>query len=170
MIFLFQGFSLYHLSLPVNFFRIGFCSASILQSTSHNSLSVLRCNVWSTLNSSSSILPLLSTLDKLVSNTALADVTMSTNFVTFESFFWYFLVSAVVIPLRLTPARDIAPNGMLIGRPINVLNVATLDIPVATLRLLEQVFSHVSRSNILVYFLYFFLYLSSSFNNPCCFS
>ena len=35
---------------------------------------------------------------------------------------------------------------------MNVLNVATLDIPEAMLRLLEQAFSHVSRFNILVYF------------------
>ena len=98
---------------------------------------------------------------------AIAGVMVSVNFVTFVSFFWYFLVSAVVTPLTLTPARDIAPNGVLTGRPMNVLNVATLDIPVAMLNLLEQAFSHVSRSNILVYFLYFFLYLSSSFNNPC---
>ena len=71
------------------------------------------------------------------------------------------------MPLMLAPARDIAPNGMLTGRPMNVLNVATLDIPVAMLRLLEQAFSHLSRSNILVYFLYFFLYLFSNFKNPC---
>ena len=41
---------------------------------------------------------------------------------------------------------------MLTGRLMNVLNVTTLDIPVAIPRLLEQAFSHVSRSNILVYF------------------
>ena len=35
---------------------------------------------------------------------------------------------------------------------MNVLNVTTLDIPVATLRLLVQAFSHVSHSNILVSF------------------
>ena len=38
---------------------------------------------------------------------------------------------------------------------MNVLNVATLDIPVATLRLLEQAFSQVSCSNILAYFCIF---------------
>ena len=31
----------------------------------------------------------------------------------------------------------------------------------------EQAFNHTSRFNSLVYFLYFFSYLSSSFNNPC---
>ena len=50
---------------------------------------------------------------------------------------------------------------------MNVLNIATLDIPVAMLRMVEQMFSHFSRSNILVYFSHFFLYLPSSFNNPC---
>ena len=33
---------------------------------------------------------------------------------------------------------------MIIGSPTNVANVATLDIPVATLILLEQAFSHIS--------------------------
>ena len=37
---------------------------------------------------------------------------------------------------------------------MNVFNVATLDIPVAMLRLLKQAFSHVSQFNILVYFLH----------------
>ena len=104
------------------------------------------------LNSSSSILPFLNALDNHVSNTAIADVTMSVNVVTFASFFWYFLVNAVVTPLTLAPARDIAPNGMLTGRPINVLNVATLDIPVATLNPLEQAFIATRRFNVLVYF------------------
>ena len=119
-------------------------------------------------NSCSSVLPLFNVLDTLVSNTANADVTMSTNFVTFVSFFWYFLVSAVAMPLMLALVRETAPKEILTGRPMNVLSVATLQwhIPVATLRLLEQVFSHASQSNILVYFLYFFLYLSSSFSNP----
>ena len=40
---------------------------------------------------------------------------------------------------------------------MNVANVATLDIPVATLIPLEQAFNHVSRFNILVYFLHFVL-------------
>ena len=61
------------------------------------------------------------------------------------------------MPLTLAPARDIARNGMLTGRPMNVANVATLDIPVATLNPLEQAVSHTSPSNILVYFLDFFL-------------
>ena len=42
---------------------------------------------------------------------------------------------------------------------MNVLNVAKLDIAVAMLNPLEQVFSYISRYNIAVYFLYFFLYL-----------
>ena len=45
---------------------------------------------------------------------------------------------------------------------MKVLRVATLDILVATLRLLMQGFSHTSRSNILDYLEYFFLYLPSS--------
>ena len=80
---------------------------------------------------------------------------MSVNFMTFKSFFWYFLVSAVATPLTLAPARDTTPNGMLTGRLMNVANVATLNIPVAMLILLEQAFSHVSRSNIAVYFCIF---------------
>ena len=59
------------------------------------------------------------------------------------------------MPLTLAPARDTAPNGMLTGRPMNVLNVTTLDNPVAMLNLLEQAFSHVSRSNIAVHFCIF---------------
>ena len=106
------------------------------------------------LNSSSSILPFFNALDKLVSNMANAGVMVSVNFVTIVSFFWYFLVIAEIIPLAITPVRDAAPNGMLTGRPMNVLNVTTLDIPVAMLRLFEQAFSHVSHSNILVYFFY----------------
>ena len=69
---------------------------------------------------------------------------MSVNLVTFKSYFWYFLVSAVVTPLTSAPARDTVPNGMLTGRPMNVANVTTLDIPVAALRPLEQAVSHVS--------------------------
>ena len=45
---------------------------------------------------------------------------------------------------------------------MSVLNVATLDIAEATLRLLEQAFSHVSQSKVLEYFSCFFFYLSSS--------
>ena len=73
-----------------------------------------------------------------------ADVMISVNSMTFESFLWYFLVSAAVTPLTLTPAKDTAPNGMLTGRPMNVANVVTLDIPVAMLNPLEQVFSHTN--------------------------
>ena len=91
---------------------------------------------------------------------------MSINLVTFLSFCWYFLVRAEIIPLAITPVRDAAPNGMLTGKPMNVANVATLDIPVATLIPLEQAFNHVSRFNILVYFLYFFLSITSLAINP----
>ena len=69
---------------------------------------------------------------------------MSTNFVTFLSFCWYLLVSTEIIPLAITPVRDAAPNGMLTGKLMNVANVATLDIPVATLIPLEQAFNQVS--------------------------
>ena len=65
---------------------------------------------------------------------------MLVNFVTFVSFFWYFLVSAEIMPLKIAPVRDATPNGMLTGRPMNVLSVAKLDILVATLMLLEQAF------------------------------
>ena len=148
-------------------------SASILRSISDNLLSVryqdnsLSVSWYSKLNSSSSILPFRNALDTTLSNTANADVAMSFSFMTFESFLWYVLVSAAVTPLTLAPARDVAPNGMLTGRPMHVLNIATLDIPVATLNPLEQAFSHTNRSNILVYFFYFLLYRSSNFNNPC---
>ena len=60
-------------------------------------------------------------------------VMMSINLVTFLSFCWYFLVRAEIIPLAIAPVRDAAPNEMLTGSPMNVANVATLDIPVATL-------------------------------------
>ena len=62
-----------------------------------------------------------------------AGVTMSIKHITFLSFCWYFLVGAEIIPLAITPVRDAAPNGMLTGKPMNLANVATLDIPVATL-------------------------------------
>ena len=81
---------------------------------------------------------------------------MSVNYVTFLSSFWYSLVSTEIIPLAITPVRDATPNEMPTGKPMNVVNVATLDIPVATLILLEQAFNHVSRLNILVYLSYFF--------------
>ena len=54
---------------------------------------------------------------------------MSINLVTFLSFCWYFLVSTEITPLAIAPVRDAAPNGMLTGNPMNVANVATLDIP-----------------------------------------
>ena len=110
-------------------------------------------------NSRSSILPLFNASDTLISNTANADVTMSTNFVTFVSFFWYFLVSAVAMPLTLAPARETAPKRILTKRTMSVLRVATLDIPEGTVKPLEQAFSHVSRSKVLEYFSCFFLYL-----------
>ena len=90
-----------------------------------------------------------------------AGVMMSINFVTFLSFCWYFLVRAEIIPLAIAPDRDAAPSGMLTGKPMNVVNVTTLDIPVATLILLEQAFNYISRFNILLYFLYFFLHIFS---------
>ena len=89
------------------------------------------------------------------------------QFHDFVSFFWYFLVSAIAIPLTLAPAREMAPKEILTGRPMNVLNVATLDIPEAILRPLEQAFSHVNQSKVLEYFSCFFLYLSSSLSNSC---
>ena len=49
---------------------------------------------------------------------------------------------------------------------MNVANVATLDIPVAMLIPLEQAFKHISRFNILVYFLYSFLNIFSLAINP----
>ena len=101
-----------------------------------------------------------------LSNTANADVMKPVNLVTLKVF-WHFLVSAIAMPLMLAPARGTASNGMLTGRPMNVANVTTLDIPVTGLRPLEQVFSHISQSNSLVYFLDFLLYCSSNFNNPC---
>ena len=121
----------------------------------------------------SSILPSFSTLDTFVSNTANADVTMSVNFITLASFFWYLLVSTVATPLTLAPGRDIAPKEILVGRPINILNVATLVatlISEARLGLLKQAFSHVSRSKALEYFLCFFSYLSFNLSNSCHFS
>ena len=121
-------------------------------------------------NSRSSILPSFNALDTLVSNTANADATMPVNFVTFASFFWYFLVSAIDTALTLTPARETVPRRILKGRPMSVLNVATLNIPEATLTPLEQAFSHVSQSKALEYFSCFFSYLSSSCSNSCHFS
>ena len=118
------------------------------------------------LNSSSSITPFFNAPDTTLSNTTNAGVTMAIKHVTFLSFCWYFLVRAEIIPLAIAPVRDAAPNGMLTGNPMNVANVATLDIPVAMLIPLEQAFSHVSRFSILLYFLYFFLNIFSLFINP----
>ena len=67
---------------------------------------------------------------------------------------------------RDEPLKDTKPNGILTGKPMTVLRVTMLDIPGAMLRPLEQAFSHTNRSNILECLEYFFLYLSSSFNNP----
>ena len=67
---------------------------------------------------------LLYTLDMLISNTANTDVTMSTNFVTFASFFWYFLVSTIAMPLTLTPATETVLRGILMERPTNVHLIA----------------------------------------------
>ena len=95
---------------------------------------------------------------------------MSTNLVIFLSFCWYFLVSTEIIPLVIAPVIDpiidAAPSAVLTGIPMNVANVATLDIPVAMLIPLEQAFNHVSQFNILVYFLYFFLNVFSLAINP----
>ena len=60
------------------------------------------------------------------------------------SFFWYILVSAIALPLTLTPARKTVPRGILKGRPMNILSVATLDIPNVTFRPFRQEFSHIS--------------------------
>ena len=95
-----------------------------------------------------------------------AGVMISINFVTFLSFFWYFLVSIEIIPLAIAPVRDAASNEMLTGKPMNVANVATLNIPVAMLRLLEQAFYNISRFNVLVYFSYFCLNICSLSINP----
>ena len=91
---------------------------------------------------------------------------MSINLATFLRFCWYFLVSPKIIPLAITPVIDAAPNAVLTGILMNVANVATLDIPVATLIPLEQAFNHVSQFNILLYFLYFFLNIFSLAINP----
>ena len=103
--------------------------------------------------------------DTALSNATNAGVMMLIDFVTFLSLFWYFLVSIKIIPLETAPVMDAAPNAALTGIPMNVANVATLDIPVAMLIPLEQAFNHVSRFNILLYFLYFFLKITSLFIN-----
>ena len=120
------------------------------------------------LNSSSSITPFVNAPDMTLSNTTKAGVTMSINLVTFLSFFCYFLVSVEIIPLTIAPVIDAAPKAALTGIPMNVANVATLDIPVATLIPLEQTFSLVSLFNILLYFWYFCLNICSLFFNPLC--
>ena len=80
------------------------------------------------LNSSSSIIPpFFKAPDTTLSNTTNAGFTMSINFVTFLSFFWYFLVSVEVIQLAIAPVSDAAPNAVLTGIPMNVANVATLE-------------------------------------------
>ena len=107
------------------------------------------------LNSSSSIIPFFNAPDTTLSNTTNAGIMMSINFVILASFFWYFLVRAEIIPLAVAPVRDAALNEMLTGKPMNVASVATLDIPVAVLRQLEQAFNHVGQFNILVYCSYF---------------
>ena len=57
----------------------------------------------------------------------------------------------------LAPTRDIAPNGMF---TLNVVSVATLNVPEAMIRPLKQVFSHVGQPKVLEYFSYFLLHLS----------
>ena len=106
------------------------------------------------LNSSSLITPFFNAPDTTLSNTTNAGVTMSIKHVTFLSFCWHFLVSTKIIPLAIAPVIDAAPNAALTGIPMNVANVATLDIPVATLIPLEQAFNHVSR-----YFIIFLVFL-----------
>ena len=71
------------------------------------------------LNSHLSTLPLFNALVTVISNTANTDVMMSTNFVTFASFFFHFLVRAIDMPLMLTPAIETAPRGILKGRSMN---------------------------------------------------
>ena len=57
-------------------------------------------------------------------------------------------------------------SAALTGIPMNVVNVAKLDIPVAMLIPLEQAFNHESRFNISVCFLYFFVNIFSLAINP----
>ena len=76
-------------------------------------------------------------------------------------------VRAEIIPLTIAPVRDAAPNEMLKGKLMNVVNVATLHIPVAMLIPLEQALNHTNQFNILVYFSYFCLNICSLFINPC---
>ena len=46
------------------------------------------------------------------------------------------------------------PSGILAGKLMKVLNVTTLSIPEARLRLLEQVFSHINQFKVLDYLEY----------------
>ena len=91
---------------------------------------------------------------------------MSIKCITFLTFFGYFLVSTKIIPPEIAPVIDAAPNAVLTGILMNVANVATLDIPVAMLIPLKQAFNHVHLFNILLYFLYFFLNITSLFISP----
>ena len=91
---------------------------------------------------------------------------LSTQLFSIENNLSIYALSIESIPLAITPVIDAAPNAVLIGISMNVANVATLDIPVAMLIPLEQAFNHVSRFNILVYFLYFFLNIFSLAINP----
>ena len=118
------------------------------------------------LNSSSLSTPSFRDLDTTLSNMTNAGVMMSINFVTFLSFCWYYLVSTEIIPLAIAPVIDAAPNAVLTGISMNVANVAPLDIPVAMLIPLKQAINHVSRLNILLFFLYFFLNITSLSINP----
>ena len=78
-------------------------------------------------------MPSFNAPDMTLSNTTKAGVTMSISLVTFLSYFWYFLASTEIIPLAIAPVIDAAPKAALTGIPMNVANVGTLDIPVATL-------------------------------------
>ena len=118
------------------------------------------------LSSSSSIMPFFNVPDTTLSNTTNVGAMMSINCINFLSFCWYFLVSTEIIPLAISPVIDAAPSAVLTGIPMNVANVATLDIPVAMLIPLEQAFNQVSRFNIILYFLYFFLNIHSLPINP----
>ena len=95
------------------------------------------------LNSSSLITSFFNVPDTTLSNTTNAGVMTSINLVTFLSFCWSFLVRAEIIPLAITPVIDAAPSAVLTGILMNVVNVATLDIPVAALIPLKQAFKSI---------------------------
>ena len=118
------------------------------------------------LNTSSLIMSFFNVLDTTLSNTTKAGVTMLIKRITFLSFFWYFLVSIEIIPPEIAPVIDAAPNAALTGILMNVANLDRLDIPVATLIPLEQAFNHVSRFNILLYLLHFFVNIFSLSISP----